>query len=56
MIWMNSLSPFKICLLSSVLGPCCAGFSLVAESGGDSRAVVHRLLTVAASLGAEHGF
>lgn len=33
MIWMNSLSPFKICLLSSVLGPCCAGFSLGAESG-----------------------
>ena len=29
---------------------CCGGFALVAESEGDATVVVHRLLTVGASL------
>ena len=34
---------------------CCMGFSLAAERGGCSLVVVHRLLTAAAFLVAEHG-
>ena len=34
---------------------CCAGFSLVAESGGYSPVVVHGLLIALASLVAEQG-
>ena len=34
---------------------CCAIFSLVVASGGYSLAVLHRLLTVVASLVVEHG-
>ena len=35
---------------------CCMGFSLVAESGGSSLVAVHGVLTVMASLVAEHRF
>ena len=38
-----------------VLGLHCAGFSLVAASGGYSPAVVHRLLTAVVSSVGEHG-
>ena len=40
----------------AVLGlHCCAGFSLLAASGGCSLAAVFGLLIVVASLAAEHG-
>ena len=43
-------------LIFFVLGlHCCAGFSLVVASGGYSPVANHRLLTVVASLDAEHG-
>ena len=35
---------------------CCSEFSLVAQSGGRSLAVVCRLLTVIVALAAEHSF
>ena len=45
-----------IYLLLTVLGlPCCAGFLLVAVSGGCSLVEVHRLLIAIASLVAEPG-
>ena len=45
-----------IYLFLAVLGlRCCAGFSLVAESGCYSAAVLHGLPTAVASLVVEHG-
>ena len=45
-----------ICLSVAVLGLCCcAGFSVVAVSGGCSVAAAHSLLTVVASLVVGHG-
>ena len=45
-----------IYLLLTVLGlPCCAGFLLVAVSGGCSLVEVHRLIIAIASLLAERG-
>ena len=51
---------FKIILFTylffAVLGlHCCAGFSLVATSGGYSLVVMHRFLIAVASLVVEHG-
>ena len=46
-----------MCLSVSIsVGLCCpVGFSLVTARGGSSLIVVHGLLIVVASLGAEHG-
>ena len=58
-LWLSHLPLyifFKICFLfMAALGlPCCAGFSLVAVSGGCSLIAGHRLLLAVASLVAGH--
>ena len=45
----------NLSFVARVFGLLCAGFSLVAQSGGYSLIVVHGLLIVVASLAVEHG-